>query len=41
MEGDTEKPLNKYAYTFFKAIILKQDSIENAKASKPKGRWAK
>ena len=41
MEGDTEKPFNKYAYLFFKAIILKQDSIGKAEASKPKGRWAK
>ncbi len=41
MEGDTEKPLNKYAYTFFKAIILKQDSINKVEASKPIGKWAK
>jgi len=39
MEGDTEKRFNEYSYMFFKAIILKRDSIERAEAHKPRGKW--
>ena len=40
MEGDIEKPFNKYSYMFFQAIYYKRDSIEREN-NKPKSRWDK